>query len=128
MAAPVIPGLNDHEIPAILAAAAEAGAATAGYTLLRLPGAVQPVFLEWLERTRPDSRERIENAIRSIRGGALNSPEFGKRMSGAGLLAEQVRKLFRAFAAKHGLNGRLPEYDCGQFRPPAAASGQMRLF
>ena len=128
MVAPVIPALNDNEIPSILAAAAEAGADGAAYVLLRLPLTVRPVFLEWLDRTRPDSRTRIENAIRSVRGGELNSTEFGKRMSGSGLLAEQVGKLFRTFAKKHRLNGRLPEYDCTQFRPPTCAAGQLRLF
>jgi DNA repair photolyase len=128
MVAPVIPALNDNEIPSILAAAAEAGADGAAYVLLRLPLTVQPVFLEWLERTRPDSRTRIENAIRSVRGGELNSTEFGKRMSGSGLLAEQIEKVFRTFAKKHRLSGRLPEYDCAQFRAPTCAAGQLRLF
>jgi DNA repair photolyase len=91
MVAPVIPGLNDSEIPSLLAAAAEAGAQTAGYVMLRLPLTVRPVFLEWLERARPDSRARIENAIRSVRDGKLNSSQFGARLSGTGLLAEQIR-------------------------------------
>ncbi|HEX4147793.1 MAG TPA: PA0069 family radical SAM protein, partial [Pirellulales bacterium] len=123
MVAPVIPGLNDSEIPSILAAAAEAGAQGAGYVMLRLPLTVRPVFLEWLERQRPDSRERIENAIRSVRGGALNSPQFGQRMSGRGLLAEQIKQVFHTFAKKHGLDGKLPGYDCEQFQAPAPQTG-----
>jgi DNA repair photolyase len=128
MAAPVIPGLNDSEIPSILAAAAEAGARSAGYVMLRLPLTVKPVFLEWLQRTRPDSRERIENAIRSVREGKLNSAEFGERLCGTGLLAEQIEQVFRTFKKKHGLDGKLPAYDCGQFRSPPSVSGQLRLF
>jgi DNA repair photolyase len=128
MVAPVIPGLNDSEIPSVLAAAAEAGAQGAGYVMLRLPLTVRPVFLEWLERTHPDSRERIENAIRSVRGGALNSSDFGKRMAGSGLRAQQIERVFRTFAKKHGLNGKLPEFDGEQFRPPSPASSQLRLF
>lgn len=128
MVAPVIPGLTDSEMPAILAAAAEAGARGAGYVMLRLPLTVKPVFLEWLERTRPNSRERIENAIRSVRSGSLSSSEFGNRMSGSGLLAEQIEKVFRTFVKKHGLDGKLPQYDLSQFRPPLPISGQMQLF
>jgi len=128
MLAPVIPALNDNEIPSILAAAAAAGAKSAGYVVLRLPLTVRPVFLEWLERTRPDSRTRIENAIRRVREGALNSAQFGKRMSGSGLMAEQVEQVFRTFAKRHGLDGKLPDYDCGQFRPPVDDAGQLRFF
>ncbi len=128
MTAPIIPGLNDHEIPALLAAAAEAGAHWAGYTMLRLPGAVLPVFQEWLARTRPDSQPRIESAIRSVRAGSLSSPQFGERMSGAGERAEQIAGVFRTFAKKHRLDSRMPPYDSEQFRPPADRSGQRRLF
>jgi DNA repair photolyase len=128
MVAPIIPGLTDSELPSILAVSAEAGARSAGYVMLRLPLTVQPVFLEWLERTRPDSRQRIENAIRSVRGGDLSSSRFGERLVGAGPRAEQIEKMFRAFAQKHGLDGRLPEYDRSLFQPPQADSGQMRLF
>ncbi|HEX3657738.1 MAG TPA: PA0069 family radical SAM protein [Pirellulales bacterium] len=128
MVAPVIPALTDSEMPSILAAAAEAGAQGAGFVVLRLPLTVKPVFLEWLERTHPDKRQRVENAIRSVRGGALNSPEFGQRMRGNGPLADQIKQVFRTFTRKHGLDGKLPEYDCQSFRPPTAAAGQLRLF
>ncbi|NLX98861.1 MAG: PA0069 family radical SAM protein [Rhodopirellula sp.] len=128
MVAPVIPGLTDHEIPAILAAAAEAGARAACHTHLRLPATVQPVFLEWLERTRPWSRERIESLIRSMRDGKLNSPEFGHRMHGTGEMAEQITALFQVFARKHGLDGDLPPNRRDRFRPPKLPGGQMRLF
>jgi DNA repair photolyase len=126
--APVIPGLNDSEIPAILEAAAQAGAQEAAFIMLRLPLTVAPVFLEWLERTQPDRAGRIEGRIREVRGGKLNDSEFGRRMRGTGELAEQIGSLFHLFAKKHGLDGDLPPYDCTRFRPPRPRSGQLYLF
>jgi DNA repair photolyase len=126
--APIIPGLNDAEIPALLAAAREAGAQAASYILLRLPLTVAPVFLEWLQRTQPDRAGRVEDRVRAVRGGRLNDPRFGARMRGTGALAEQIGDLFRVFARKHGLDGRLPPYDCSRFRPPRTRSGQAWLF
>jgi DNA repair photolyase len=128
MIAPIIPGLNDSEIPAVMEAAAAAGAMSAGYTLLRLPLAVKPIFLEWLERTRPSARPKIENLVRSTRGGKHNVAEFGARMRGTGDIAEQIARIFEVFAARYGLNGPLPPCDTAAFRPPLPQSGQMRLF
>jgi DNA repair photolyase len=128
MVAPIIPGLTDSHIPAVLKAVAEAGAQAAGYTMLRLPLSVKPVFLEWLQRTQPDSRQRIESAIRSTRDGALNSSQFGKRMAGSGPRADQIKQIFRTFAKKYGLDRKLPEYDFEQFCPPLSHTGQLRLF
>lgn len=128
MTAPIIPGLNDSEIPALLEAAKEAGATSASYTLLRLPLSVEPVFREWLERTQPLKRERIENLIRQTRRGKLNESEFRTRMRGDGEIAGQIAKVFQVFARKHGLDGRPPALDCSQFQPPRSSSGQMRLF
>lgn len=127
MVAPVIPGLNDREIPALLAAAADAGAQAAGYVLLRLPQTVQAVFLDWLERSLPDARERIVAHIRATRGGAMNDSEFGRRMRGSGPMAEQIAQLFRTFARRHRLARGLPECDSSRFQPPAL-TGQLRLF
>jgi DNA repair photolyase len=128
LVAPVIPGLTDSEVPAILAASKEAGASSAGYTLLRLPLAVAPVFVEWLERTRPSRSERVLGRVRDARGGKLNVSEFGTRMSGTGEMAKQIAALFRIGARKHGLDGGLPELDSSRFRPPLPRSGQLRLF
>lgn len=127
MVAPIIPGLTDSELPSILAASAEAGARSAGYVMLRLPLTVRPVFLEWLQRTRPDSRQRIENAIRSVRGGELSSARWGERLVGAGARADQIETIFRTFKRKYRLDDKLAEYDRGLFRPPSNG-GQMRLF
>jgi DNA repair photolyase len=126
--APVIPGLTDSEMPEILRAANEAGAAAAGYILLRLPWTVQPVFTDWLERNYPLKKPRIESLIRSMRGGRLNDPNFGSRMRGHGVMADQIENMFDLFTKKYGLDGDLPELDCSQFRPPRSASGQLRLF
>ncbi len=125
---PVIPGLNDSEIPAILSAVKEAGAQSAGYVMLRLPLTVAPVFSEWLERTRPESRARIEGRIRSVRGGKLYSAEFGDRMVGTGEMAHQIGRLFKVFARKHGLDRRLPALDCTRFSRPKPKTGQLWLF
>ena len=128
LVAPVIPGLNDSEIPAILQAGKDAGASHAGYTMLRLPLTVAPVFHEWLERERPESLAKVEGRIREMRGGKLNDPRFGSRMRGTGEMADQIRDLFRLFARRHGLDGGLPAYDCSHFRPPRTSSGQQWLF
>ncbi len=128
MIAPIIPGLNDSEIPALLAAAADAGAIKAGYILVRLPLAVSPIFTDWLARTQPTRAARVESLIRATRGGKLNSSQFGERMRGSGLIAEQIEQTFRLFARKHDLDRAMPELDYTQFRPPVTKSGQLRLF
>lgn len=128
MLAPIIPGLNDAEIPQLLEAAQEAGAITANYVLLRLPLAVEPVFVEWLKRVRPNHADKVLGRIQETRGGSLNSSVWGERMVGRGLLAEQIRNMFRVFRQKHRLDVKMPPYNCGLFQPPLPKSGQMRLF
>lgn len=116
--APVIPGLNDHEIPRILDAAAEAGACTAGWMMLRLPFGVKDIFLEWLERHYPDKKARVIARIREVRGGALNDSTFGKRFTGDGIFAEQIGALFRAAARRLGLDRERPPLSGSGFRRP----------
>lgn len=128
MVAPIIPGLNDSEVPAILAAAKDAGAMTAGYVLLRLPRTVEPVFQEWLQRAQPLRAERILGRIRATREGNLSSSTWGERMSGTGEIADQIKNMFRLFKRKHGLDRKLPPHNCDRFRAPVPQSGQMRLF
>jgi DNA repair photolyase len=96
--APVIPGLTEHEMPAILHAVKEAGAASAGYVLLRLPMTVEPVFLEWLKRTHPEKQSRVLALIRSMRGGKLYDGQWGVRMRGTGPIAEQIARTFEVFS------------------------------
>jgi DNA repair photolyase len=126
--APIIPGLNDSELPALLAAARQAGARAANYILLRLPLTVAPVFREWLQREQPERLRRIEGRVRSTRGGKLNDAAFGRRLSGTGEVAHQIGRLFRLFARRYGLDGELPPLDCTRFRPPPPISGQPLLF
>jgi DNA repair photolyase len=128
MVAPIIPGLTDTETPAILQAAAAAGARSAAYILLRLPLSVRPVFEDWLRREYPLKADRVLSLIRDTRGGRLNDSQFGRRMRGEGPYARQIAQTFRVFAKKHGLDRPLEELDSTQFRPPRLPSGQMRLF
>jgi DNA repair photolyase len=128
MVAPVIPGLTDHEMPRILEAAAEAGATSAGYTLLRLPLAVRPIFLDWLGRNYATKLEKVKSLIRDTRSGQLNDPKFGSRMRGEGPYAEQIRQTFKVYTKRYGLDRPLPGPDCTQFRPPRPSSGQLSLF
>jgi DNA repair photolyase len=126
--APVIPGLTDHEIPAILQEAKNAGAASAGYILLRLPLTVEPDFLEWLQRTQPEKMSKIESRIRSTRGGKLYEGAFGVRMKGRGEIAEQIGRTFTVFARRYGLDKKHEPLDTTRFRRPIPSSGQGWLF
>ncbi|MCH2130125.1 MAG: PA0069 family radical SAM protein [Pirellulaceae bacterium] len=128
MVAPIIPGLNDHQIPQILEACREAGAQSAQYLLLRLPLAVRPIFLEWLGEFRPLARDKVEAMIRDTRDGQWNDSQFGRRHKGQGSYAEQIGNMFRTFAARCGLDQPLPPVDHSLFRPPRFANGQMHLF
>lgn len=102
--APLIPGLTDHELPAILKSAADAGAQWAGFTPVRLPLSVAPLFEEWLGVHAPDKKSKVLNAIRSIRDGQLNESSFGSRMRGEGVRADAMREIFDLFTRKYGLN------------------------
>jgi DNA repair photolyase len=126
LVAPVIPGLTDHEMPAILNAAAKAGAVSAGYVPLRVPYAVAPLFEEWLTLHRPLQKEKIINRILSIRGGKLNDPNFGSRMHGEGAHAEQIASLFEVSCRKAGLNSSRPRLSTTSFKRPGPS--QMTLF
>ena len=102
--APVIPGLNEHEIPQLLERARDAGAKSAFINLLRLPGSVKPYFLERLEQTMPLRAKKIVNRIKEVKGGVLNKSEFGERMRGEGQFWEMVKKSFEIHTRRLGLN------------------------
>jgi DNA repair photolyase len=123
MTAPVIPALNDHEIPNLIAAAVNAGAQFAGYVTLRLPFGLGPLFEEWLARHFPDRKEKVLNRVRALRGGRINDPNFGTRMRGEGIFADQIEALFEAACRKAGVAGRHPELSASAFRVPASAGG-----
>lgn len=115
---PVIPGLNDHEIPSLLAAAAEAGATFAGYEMLRLPHAVAPLFEAWLERHYPLRKDKVLNQVRSVRGGKLYDSRFGFRMRGEGRLADQISRMFHVGLRRAGMKEDSPELSTAAFRKP----------
>ncbi len=102
--APVIPGLTDEEIPAILKESSERGAIFAGHAMLRLPYSVKDLFLDWLKKEFPEKESKIINRIKEIRGGKLNSYEWGERLAGKGEFAEAVHSLFKMSCNKYHLN------------------------
>ena len=116
MVAPVIPAITDHEMPAILKAASEAGADSAGFVLLRLPWNVAPLFEQWLEEHYPDRKEKVLNRLRDLRDGKLYRAEFGKRMRGEGIFAEQVEAIFDITCRRLHLNERGFELSTAEFR------------
>lgn len=123
--APVIPGLTDEELPAILKAAAEHGAQSAGYILLRLPGAVKNLFVRWLERELPLRAGKVLHRIRETRHGELSDARFGSRLKGEGEIAEAIRKLFALNAQRYHLNKRWSGLSTEHFRKD---EGQLDLF
>lgn len=125
MVAPVIPGLTDHEMPAILRAASQAGARFAGYTLLRLPHGVTDLFEDWLGRHYPGRKAKVLKRIRETRGGKLYDARFGMRMRGEGEYAEHLSKLFAVIRRQAGLTTSRLTLSTSAFRPPNA---QMELF
>ena len=127
MIGPVIPGLNDAEIPRILAAAADAGARSGSWVLLRLPKPVDALFQDWLAEHYPDRRERVLGRIREVRQGKLSDPRFFQRQRGQGEYAAQIAGLFAVAARKHGLDKRLPPLSAAAFRRPAQAGDQLKL-
>jgi DNA repair photolyase len=114
--APIIPGLNDHEIPKVAEAAASAGAEFASYTIIRLPLTVAPIFVAWLEQHFPERKEKILGQIRSIRNGKLNTAKFDARMRGDGPLAEQIGQLFHVSCRRAKLNRAYRELSSASFR------------
>jgi len=126
--APVIPAITDSEIPAILRASARAGACEAAYVMLRLPYAVKDLFSGWLGEHFPDRKEKVLHRLESLRGGKLNDPRFGSRMSGEGPFAEQIRQLFQVGLKKSGMKRREFHLSTAAFRKPEAATPQMKLF
>lgn len=126
MIGPVVPGLTEHEIPAILEAAKKAGAVSAGYTMLRLPYGVKDLFQTWLHEHYPDRAEKVLNRIRSIRDGKLNDGEFGSRMRGEGFHATQISQIFDLMRLKFQLTKRV-KLSTAHFNVKAREK-QMSLF
>lgn len=127
MFAPVIPGLNDHELEAVLEHAAEAGATNAGYVVLRLPLEIKDLFREWLEAERPDRARRIMSLVRQMRGGRDYDPEWRTRQVGKGPIAELIARRFEVASARLGLNRSWAPLDLTCFRVPEKAGDQLAL-
>lgn len=128
MVAPVIPGLNDSELPSVLQAVAAAGASSAGYIMVRLPLTVEPLFREWLRTHRPLEAEKVESRLRLVREGKLSQSEFHQRMRGSGEYADHVGALFSLQRKRCGLASQLPPLRTDLFRPPRTTQGQQFLF
>ncbi len=128
MAAPTIPGLTDHEMEDILAAARDAGAETASYVLLRLPLEIADLFTEWLQTHRPDRASRVLGLMREAHGGRVYESAYGRRMRGQGPYAEMLAGRFQAACRRLGLAGERPELDTGSFKRPLRRGNQLALF
>ncbi|WP_242928354.1 PA0069 family radical SAM protein [Pontibacter vulgaris] len=126
MVAPVIPGLNDSEIPAIIKAAAEAGASNAAYTIVRLNGSIGPIFEDWIQQAYPDKAEKVLSQIASCHGGQLNDSRFGTRMRGEGKFAETIATLFRISKQKYMKGRQMTPYNYTHFCTKAGK--QLGLF
>ena len=124
MNAPIIPGLNHHEIPEVLRAAADHGALAAGMTVVRLNGAIGKIFEDWLRKNFPDRFEKVWNQICSLHDGQVNDSNFGRRMRGEGPLAEAINQLFRMSKKRYFKGRSLPPIDLTKFRK----GGTLSLF
>ena len=128
MFAPAIPGLNDHEMEAVLERSAQAGARGAGYVALRLPMEIKDLFQEWLATDHPDRASRVMSLVRQIRGGKDYDSQWGKRMKGEGPIAALMSRRFAVAKTRYGLAGRLGDMDLTQFRVPPKSGSQIDLF
>lgn len=126
LVAPTIPGLTDHEMHSIIKSAASAGARYAGYVVVRLPYAVKEMFETWLEQHFPDRKKKVLNRIRDMRDGKLNDPNFGSRMRGKGVFADQIKSMFTLACRRAGIEGRHPELSINSFRKTSRP--QLNLF
>jgi len=127
MMGPIIPGLNDHEIEAILKAAYAAGAREAGYTMLRLPHEVKDIFKDWLTKAYPDRAAKVMSLVKSVRGGDENDPNFGTRMTGSGPYAWTIGRRFQLAAQRLGLNAKRAKLTTELFKRPPVVGEQLAL-
>ncbi|HAR51584.1 MAG TPA: radical SAM protein, partial [Roseovarius nubinhibens] len=128
MAAPMVPGLSDHELEAILREGRAAGATSASWIMLRLPREVSPLFQEWLQTHAPGRAARVMGLVREMHGGKEYDANWGQRMRGTGPYAEMVAARFRNAIRRLGLDARQPELRCDLFRPPERVGDQLDLF
>jgi len=117
MAAPIIPGLNSNEIPDIIKAAADRGALSAGFTIVRLNGSIGEIFTDWIHKAFPDRAEKVLNMIKACHNGSLNDSEFGRRMSGEGHVAQSIHQLFKMACNRFMAGREMPPHDFSLFVP-----------
>lgn len=124
MLAPIIPGLTNHEIPAIVKNVADAGALKIAYTMVRLNGEVKNLFRDWLVKNYPERTNKVWNQIAETHGGKVNDSQWGRRLKGDGILADSIKSIFEASVKKYMYGRQFPEYNLNSFRP----GGNLRLF
>ena len=122
--APIIPGLNDHEIPELIKQSALNGACWAGYTVVRLNGSVGEIFSEWIHKSIPNKAEKVLNQIKEMHGGSINDSDFGRRMVGEGIMAEHIKQLHKLSKIKYMTGRSFPRYNYDAFM----RGGQLGLF
>lgn len=127
LVSPVIPAITDHEMPAIIKAASEAGVNGAYYSVIRLPHGVADLFEDWLERWFPDRKEKVINRITSLHGGKIYDSRFFKRLTGEGIWAEQIRRIFHVSCRKFKIPERQIDLNISAFLKPKTPE-QMELF
>lgn len=128
MASPMVPGLSDHELEAIMGAAAQAGAGAASWIMLRLPREVSPLFQQWMQEHYPDRAARVMARLREMHGGQDYAADWGRRMRGEGHYADMISHRFKLAAKRLGLDQPQPKLRCDLFHPPLRRGDQMSLF
>jgi DNA repair photolyase len=126
MLAPIIPGINSHEILSLAKAVSDHGALSIGHTIIRLNGAIGEIFIDWIQKTLPDKADKVLNQIKDCHGGQLNDSRYGKRMRGEGHIAKQIHDLIRLARLKYFKNREMPVLNMDlheQYK-----DGQLRLF
>ncbi len=128
MNAPIIPALNNMEIPEVIRHAGNAGASSAGFTIVRLNGQLSIIFTDWLMKNFPDRAQRVLNQIKECHGGQLNDSQFGRRMHGDGNIAESIKQLFKMAVKKYITNTDKFEFNTTSFKVPPKLNDQLKLF
>lgn len=126
MIGPVIPGLNNHEIPQIMEKASAAGALSAGYNMVRLNGSIGVIFEDWIQTHYPDKADKVLNQIKACHAGKLNDSVYGRRMRGSGEIADSISQFFKLSKAKHFGDKKMPSVDKSVFKRPR--DNQLSLF
>lgn len=127
MTAPIVPGLNSSEIPALIKAAADHGAVDAGYTIVRLNGSIDQIFKDWVRKTYPDAADKVLHQIMEVHSGSLNDSRYGTRMRGEGIVASSISQLFKTSVKKYMAGRTSYDYNLDAFKRPPA-DGQLELF